>query len=197
MIQTFRRASAEQPWDGETGHTLNSTKQLGLSKDIQQDAQEMVRRAEYALGKAIRAGQERGEIRRPHETARRPVRLADDVLEPNIIKASPTEFGSSNRQEVTETYAMADASLDQFEEALTDARDEGNLSRANVVRKVQGVKSDKLAPAGRLNAERVRLGTLPNVRQASIPVTTQLAGRWTRRSVRGMHWTPRSGNRRV
>lgn len=37
---------------------------LGLSKEIQQDAHEMVRRrAEYAVGKAIRAGQERGEIR--------------------------------------------------------------------------------------------------------------------------------------
>jgi hypothetical protein len=29
-----------------------------LSKDIQQDAQEMVRRAEYALGRAIRKGQD-------------------------------------------------------------------------------------------------------------------------------------------
>lgn len=38
-------------------------RELRLSKDIQMDAQEMVRRAEYALGRAIRKGQAEGEIR--------------------------------------------------------------------------------------------------------------------------------------
>jgi GTP cyclohydrolase III len=33
---------------------------------------------------------------------------------------------------------MADAPADQFEQAVTAAREEGNLSRANVVRKVKG-----------------------------------------------------------
>lgn len=37
-------------------------KELGLSKEIQQDAQEMVRRAEYALSKAIRKGQDEGTV---------------------------------------------------------------------------------------------------------------------------------------
>ncbi len=179
---------------------MNSTKQLGLSKDIQQDAQEMVRRAEYALGKAIRAGQDRGEIRTKADGGWPTHSEVLGSQGTEYSKPGPTDFASHSELagKGLGIYAMVDdVPPDQFEEALSEARDEDNLSRANVVRKVQGVKSDKLAPADRLNAERVRLGTLPNVRQASIPVTTQLAGRWTRRSVRGMHWTPRSGNRRV
>ncbi|MGA4670049.1 hypothetical protein ACPCG0_09675 [Propionibacteriaceae bacterium Y1923] len=39
-----------------------ATKQLGLSKEIRDDATEMVRRAEYALGKAIRKGQAEGTV---------------------------------------------------------------------------------------------------------------------------------------
>src|SRR5690606_26145710 len=39
-----------------------AAKQLGLSKEIREDAAEMVRRAEYALGKAIRKGQAEGTV---------------------------------------------------------------------------------------------------------------------------------------
>ncbi len=135
---------------------MNSTKQLGLSKEIQQDAQEMVRRAEYALGKAIRAGQEQGEIRKQGEVVQAYDRWSGDVQRTdNSTKASPTDFVSMNELSGADSngiYALVDnVPESQFEEALTEARDEGNLSRANVVRKVQGVKSDKLAPAERLN----------------------------------------------
>ena len=124
---------------------MNSTKQLGLSKEIQQDAQEMLRRAEYALGKAIRAGQKQGEIRRHGQGSR-------DQLDPGKEKlASPYEFATKTELAGQDggdgIYALVDdVPEDQFEEALSEARDEGSLSRGNVVRKVQGVKSDKLAP---------------------------------------------------
>lgn len=51
---------------------------------------------------------------------------------------SPSKF-FSNRNEQTDSYALADgAQPEEFEEALTKARAEGKLSRANVVRKVKG-----------------------------------------------------------
>ncbi len=49
---------------------------------------------------------------------------------------SPTElFKGANER--TDVYKITDDVTDeQFEEAITEAKDEGNLSRANVVRKV-------------------------------------------------------------
>ncbi len=51
-------------------------KELGLSKEIRMDATEMVRRAEYALGKAIRKGQADGTVARQGES--RPFHHRDD-----------------------------------------------------------------------------------------------------------------------
>lgn len=51
-------------------------------------------------------------------------------------------------QERHEIYAMTDGVADEhFEAALTDARAEGNLSRANVVRKVKGHSSPQTRDA--------------------------------------------------
>lgn len=50
---------------------LTSTPVTGLAQEIQLDAREMVRRAEYALGKAIRQGQAEGLIETPQEASRR------------------------------------------------------------------------------------------------------------------------------
>lgn len=106
------------------------TRQKGLSKDIQMDAQEMVRRAERGIGQTVRNGQATGEIApngRPPETY--PDR-----------KSSSTDFLKPGN-EMTETYSLTDdVSDEQFEKALTEGREEGNVSRANVIRKVQGKK---------------------------------------------------------
>lgn len=117
-------------------------KELGLSKEIRDDATEMVRRAEYALGKAIRKGQAEGTVRNlgwggptaDYERGGQVVHV-DRVRDETAI--SPKEFLGSG-QVTHEVYAMADgASAEEFEDALTEARSEGNLSRANVVRKVK------------------------------------------------------------
>ncbi|MDT0262513.1 hypothetical protein [Jatrophihabitans lederbergiae] len=113
----------------------------------------MVRRAEYALGKAIRAGQEQGEIRRRGGTATHYDRWSGETGHTlNSTKASPTDFASSDElhnKTGTGIYDLVDdVSEQQFEEAISGS---DLLSRANVVRKIQGVKSDKLAPAERLN----------------------------------------------
>lgn len=119
------------------------SRELQLSKEIQMDAQEMVRRAEYALGKAIRQGQERGEVatvgtnsgpRGDYERNGQTVRV-DRVADNTAI--SPREF-VQHSHELVEVYVMADADPELVEEAITEARTEGNPSRANVVRKIKG-----------------------------------------------------------
>lgn len=104
-------------------------KELQLSKEIQMDAAEMVRRAEYSLDRAIRKGQDEGGI------ARRGDRVANHPDQ----KISPSSFFAGG-QERSDAYQMGELEPEQFESVLTAAKDEGNLSRANVVRKVKGIK---------------------------------------------------------
>ena len=110
----------------EVATVAEMTKQLGLSKECRDDAAEMVRRAEYALGKAIRKGQEEGTVKRKHVTS---------YSDPHVmgIKDILTK-GERNEAPVLD---MAEATEEQFEDALTEARDEGNISRANVLRKIK------------------------------------------------------------
>jgi len=134
----------------EIATAAEATKQLGLSKEIQTDAQEMVRRAEFALGKAIRAGQERGEI------AKSPRLTGGGTVRPSRYPTSskPSDFASHGElvgNDGAGIYGLSDGVTEpQFEAALSDAREEGNLSRANVVRKIKGVKSDGLTPVEKL-----------------------------------------------
>lgn len=121
-----------------------TTKQLNLSKEIQLDATEMVRRAERGVGVAIRKGQAEGTVRTGRENLRNVgVRLSDS--EP----ASPLEFASRPElyggRGADGLLALADDVTDeQFDAAITEAKAEGNLSRANVVRKVKGETAPKL-----------------------------------------------------
>ncbi|WP_336670695.1 hypothetical protein [Tsukamurella sp. USMM236] len=125
-------------------------KQVRLGKEMQLEATEFVRRAERGLGVAIREGQERGEIASRTNNNGGPksdyvrngeVVSVDRHLEEKSM-SSPTDFaplheftgGTGDRG----IYAMTDGvSDDQFEEALAEAKEEGNLSRANVARKAK------------------------------------------------------------
>ena len=103
-------------------------RQKGLASEIVADGQEMLRRAERAVGQAVRNGQEAGELRRKGQ--------ASLVLDQYKEVPSVNDF-FGHRNEMTEVYALTDGvSEDEFEDALAEARDEQNLSRANVVRKV-------------------------------------------------------------
>ncbi|GAC1377598.1 MAG: hypothetical protein NVSMB4_07000 [Acidimicrobiales bacterium] len=121
-----------------------TTKQLGLSKAIQVDAQEMVRRAERGVGNAIREGREAGTVksirdggpRGDYERNGSVVRVKSDPLR-DENKMSTSDF-FSNGNEHNQVNAMTDASDEDFEEALSAAKAEDNLSRANVVRKLKG-----------------------------------------------------------
>lgn len=113
------------------------SRQVNVSKEVQTDAAEMVRRAEWALGKAVRAGQERGEVR--------PRGDQSEVPE----GTSPVSEFIRPGKELHDITTMADADDETFEDALTDARAEGNVSRANVVRKVRERAGEKPRQAPR------------------------------------------------
>ena len=118
-----------------------ATKQLNLSKGIQLDALEMVRRAERGVGLAIRKGQAEGAVRRHGEGSKD----ALSQLRGHATKLSPVALAPHHELHGARgdggIYAMTDGVTDdQFENAIDAAKDEGNLSRANVVRKVRGAQ---------------------------------------------------------
>jgi hypothetical protein len=139
---------AEIKSQAEAVRVYTTQKQLG--KDAQLAAAEIVRRAERAIGVAIRRGQQAGEIAKRGERgghgpagvdAGNPNDRCDDHL------GSPTLF-FRHCDERADAYAMTDGISDAaFEDAIGQAKAEGNLSRANVVRKVRQRRS--AAPPGR------------------------------------------------
>ena len=115
---------AELKSQAEAIRVYTTQKQLG--KDAELSAQEIVRRAERGLGIAVKRGQEQGAI------AHRP---GPAEIRPDGRNCSPAEIFNSHRER-TESYIAAEASDEQFEAALEEAKAEENLTRANVVRKV-------------------------------------------------------------
>lgn len=114
------------------------TVQKKLGEDAQMVATEIVRRAERGIGLAIRRGQEGGTIRRPGQHSEHPPRSAQAPSDKRSW--SPTDFASEAelRGNGSGIYHMTDGVSDEaFEEAVTEAKAEGNLSRANVVRKTR------------------------------------------------------------
>lgn len=143
---------------------VEATKQLGLSKEIQLDAVEMVRRAERAVGLAIRKGQVEGTIAKRGDVGGSPapgVRggasgspRGGDLDRPSQI------IGADSGSELTPLYALADGISDeQFDDAIAEAKSEADLSRRNVVRKInQGT--------GRLSRD-LRLGRIAELADKS------------------------------
>lgn len=136
------------------------TRQKGLAEDIQLDAVEMVRRAERGIGVVIRKGQEAGEIRTARD-ARGPCRSytrADGTVVQvdrgdDVSTISPSAFASKDEL-TSHIYPLTDDVTDeQFEEAIGDAREEKNLTRANVVRKAHGLQAPLTR---RQKAEKIR-----------------------------------------
>lgn len=127
---------AEIKSQAEAVRVYSTQKQLG--KDAQLAAAEIVRRAERGIGVAIRRGQQTGEIARRGDRGGRggihsgnPNDRCDDHL------GSPGSF-FRHADERADTYAMTDGISDaSFEDAIGEAKAEGNLSRANVVRKIR------------------------------------------------------------
>lgn len=119
-----------------------TTKQLGLSKEIQLDAIEMVRRAERGVGVAIRKGQDEGTVRKSGQVESRANQHGKVGVSADSDRSSPMEFaprGELLGNGRANIYGMTDGITDeQFEEAITEAKAENDLTRANVVRKANG-----------------------------------------------------------
>jgi hypothetical protein len=117
-------------------------KQLRLSREIQDDATEFVRRAERGLGVAIRKGQSNGEINGVGNHDNRGNGFRRGCLT-SPSKKRPTDFATNAELQGANRpgegiYAMTDGVTDeQFDQAIAEARAEGNLSRANVARKAK------------------------------------------------------------
>lgn len=133
-------------------------KRLDVSKDMVLDAQVQQRRWEKALWDAVEEGQRRGDIATRSSAAR------ESALEREALKRGEQGVADSNSlprisdfmttsertsHHATGRYGIAEMSTGvsdaDFMEALSDARDEGNVSRANVVRKIKEAKGT--APA--------------------------------------------------
>ena len=137
------------------------SKQKGLAEDIQLDALEMVRRAERGIGQAIRNGQQAGEIVKAGSigggTAAGTSGVVPDAARGQHL-ARPTDFVTANELSSNQAgiYALTDGVTDEdFEDVLDEARDEMNLSRANVARKARETREAR--------EDRERFGWEPNV----------------------------------
>ncbi|AYR00403.1 hypothetical protein I5H98_gp046 [Mycobacterium phage Whouxphf] len=136
-------------WKKKASAIETIAKQVRMGKEFQLDAAEFVRRAERGLGVAIREGQSRGEVlvrgqgggpREDYERGGSTVKISKSNVEHDLI--SPESLAKKSELHghdgSTGIYAMTDGVSDeQFEEAITEAREEGNLSRANVARKAK------------------------------------------------------------
>ncbi len=132
-------------WKAKGAAIQEITKQLRLGREMALDAAEFVRRAERGVGVAIRAGQAAGTVATPHEVTVQAAKAAKspfssrqngDWKPPDTDFAERGELSGNSTKGQYGIYGMTDGVTDgDFEEALTEARSEENLSRANVSRK--------------------------------------------------------------
>lgn len=130
------------------------TKQKGLAEEIQLDALEMVRRAERGIGVAIRHSQEAGLMAKRGDIGSSGAKGCLGGI-PGSSRGEdldlPSRYFTSGSVQ-TETYALTDGVSDeQFEEALQEAREEKALSRANVLRKIEGASGPRVPLLKRLD----------------------------------------------
>lgn len=117
----------------EIAVAAEATKQLGLSKEIQDEASEMVRRAEYTLRKATKKAQDSGEVRTRESNLVPGARTRGPVTPTTSDLPRPRDFFST-KDEYEDANAMGALEPDDFDEVIDEAKAEGNLSRANVAR---------------------------------------------------------------
>lgn len=111
------------------------SKQLG--KDAELAAQEIVRRAERGLALAIRKSQEAGDM--PRKGQHRALHGEKSTAASDYFSGGQDQF---------ESFAMAEGvTEEQFEEAIQEAKAEGNVSRRNVARKTTAKREAAAAKA--------------------------------------------------
>ncbi len=122
------------------------TRQRKLGREIELDAAEMVRRAERGIGAAVRRGQEAGQIAKRGDVGAAPapgfasggapgVKRGEDLVRPQ----DAAQVGHASQ--LSDYYALAQMPDEDFEDALADAKAEGNMSRRALARKARGIES--------------------------------------------------------
>ena len=120
-------------------------KQKRVSEEIQIDATAMVRRAERSLGVSIREGQAAGTVATVAAAAReRELKKHEGASNFRALPrpsdyATPAELNAAQNGINAMTDDVTDA---EFEAALDTAKEEKNLTRANVVRKIKEAKGE-------------------------------------------------------
>jgi hypothetical protein len=124
--------------------------QKELGREAELAAAEIVRRAERRIGELTREGQASGEIRRRGEHTK--AKASDEVHSGSMNSSGKRSTRAIYRHDAerADIYAMTDGvSAEQFDEAVDQAKSEGNLSRTNVVRKVRALKGEGADAVGR------------------------------------------------
>lgn len=116
----------------ETLRVATMQKQLG--KDAELSATELVRRAERCIGVGIRQGQREGRISTGNTGSHgSPLRSPKEFATKHELQDRPGRAG---------IYSLTDDVTDeQFENAMDEAKVEGNLSRTNIARKANPRKA--------------------------------------------------------
>lgn len=130
------------------------TRQKELGREAELAAAEIVRRAERGVALAIRRGQDKGEIETPEEARLRASQMGSAARlggqnpssnrgrDESSVSRKPRPRDYASKPELSSThgdiYDLAESDDTSFETALADAKQEGNLSRRNVVRKIRG-----------------------------------------------------------
>lgn len=151
-----------------------ATRQKGLAEEIQLDATEMVRRAERGIGVAIRNGQSAGVIKTQGQGGGQPPHSQRPRVDSD--KLAPTDFASNSELSGNHTgiYSITDGVTDErFEQAIADAKDERNLSRANVSRHAHG---ESRAPRSANRHELLNNTRRPNTNRIVEETVTALEG---------------------
>lgn len=138
-VEAGESAEVMSSYKDQAAAIADLTKRIDVSKDVVLDAQVLQRRAERALGVAIRAGQAVGTIRGGSNGGdRRSVADASTEIGSPYDFAKHTELYGDGKAGGNGILTMADSGSNaEFDEAVTEAREEGNVSRANVVRKLK------------------------------------------------------------
>jgi hypothetical protein len=188
---------AELRSQAEAVRVYTTQKQLG--KDAQLAAAEIVRRADRGIGMAIRRGQEAGLIRKHGEHRGAPAKNGESGDATLSARTGPFDYASHDELcgKAAGIYHMTDGVSDEeFEDALAEAKAEGNLSRTNVVRKIR----QQRPPATRDDDEQAP-GREDRTRQAAAR-RAELIGRWagegsTSRQIAGLLGIPDDAVRRI
>jgi len=129
----------------EAIRTYVAQKELG--KDAELSAAEIVRRAERRIAELIRQGQAEGTITEQH---RHPDGTNSAIKLRDIIPKHEWRGNGAGIRDLAD-----DVTSEQFEEGLAEAKGEKNLSRANVVRKVQKAAGKESTDARAATAKRM------------------------------------------